>query len=314
MGSTWATVMCALPVGGAAAWLMWAVAAAVLDHPTFRRANYRDHELLTAAGVVFAAVCLLVGAVGLFLSAVTATRWIAVPTEAARRMAPGVLGLVLFGLVDDLVGAGQHGGFRRHLGELAHGRVTSGMLKILGGGLVGLWWAAAPRPWIGDVAGSDTGRRLVAAVQILVDAAGIALWANVGNLFDRAPGRAIKVSTAVTAVVVVAAALCHKAPGPLAGPLLIAGAALVLLVFDLDERIMLGDAGSMVVGVVPALAALWVFGGAARWVVLGVGLALNLISERVSFTRVIDRVAVLRWIDRLGARHRPPYVPTKEIL
>jgi hypothetical protein len=28
---------------------------------------------------------------------------------------------------------------------------------------------------------------------------------------------------------------------------------------------------------------------------------LNLVSERVSFTRVIDAVAPLRWFDRLGA-------------
>ena len=42
---------------------------------------------------------------------------------------------------------------------------------------------------------------------------------------------------------------------------------------------------------------------ARTWVLVGV-LALNLVSERVSFSRVIDRVAPLRALDRMG-RERP---------
>ena len=40
------------------------------------------------------------------------------------------------------------------------------------------------------------------------------------------------------------------------------------------------------------------------WVVLVVVLGLNLVSERVSFTAVIDRTPPLRWIDRVGSPHR----------
>ena len=41
--------------------------------------------------------------------------------------------------------------------------------------------------------------------------------------------------------------------------------------------------------------------GTGEWVALGVMVALNVASEFVSFSRVIDAVAPLRWIDRWGA-------------
>ena len=71
-------------------------------------------------------------------------------------------------------------GFRGHLRALAHGRLTSGMIKLLGGAAVALVLAAAP--------GFVTWQRLFA------DAVLIALAANLANLLDRAPGRVIKYS------------------------------------------------------------------------------------------------------------------------
>jgi UDP-GlcNAc:undecaprenyl-phosphate/decaprenyl-phosphate GlcNAc-1-phosphate transferase len=88
--------------------------------------------------------------------------------------------------------------------------------------------------------------------------------------------------------------------GELTGVAVIAGAAAALLWPDLRERLMLGDAGSNVLGAVAGLGvvlstALWV-----RVVVLVVVLALNLASEAVSFSKVIERVPPLRYADRLG--------------
>ena len=45
-------------------------------------------------------------------------------------------------------------------------------------------------------------------------------------------------------------------------------------------------------------------GSGCRWIVLGVLLALNLASEVVSFSQVIDATPPLRWLDRLGSPHR----------
>jgi hypothetical protein len=55
------------------------------------------------------------------------------------------------------------------------------------------------------------------------------------------------------------------------------------------------------------IAALWAVPDPwARWVVLVAVLGLNLVSEVVSFSSVIDSVGPLRWFDRLGSmRSRP---------
>ena len=65
---------------------------------------------------------------------------------------------------------------------------------------------------------------------------------------------------------------------------------------------MLGDTGANVVGAAVGLAAVIVLGHGAVLAVLVALVALNMISEWVSFSAVIDRTAPLRWLDRLGSR------------
>ena len=65
---------------------------------------------------------------------------------------------------------------------------------------------------------------------------------------------------------------------------------------------MLGDAGANVMGAMCGIAALVAFWGSGqRWAVLAVLLGLNVLSEVVSFSKVIDGVGPLRWFDRLGS-------------
>jgi hypothetical protein len=86
----------------------------------------------------------------------------------------------------------------------------------------------------------------------------------------------------------------------LAAPAVVLGAGLGLLVPDLRERCMLGDTGANVLGGAAGLALATSVSTTAAWIVALALAALNLASERVSFSRVIDRVAPLRWMDRLG--------------
>jgi UDP-N-acetylmuramyl pentapeptide phosphotransferase/UDP-N-acetylglucosamine-1-phosphate transferase len=69
---------------------------------------------------------------------------------------------------------------------------------------------------------------------------------------------------------------------------------------DLRERCMLGDTGANVLGAAVGWGLVVAVGAAGEWTALVVVVLLNLVSERVSFTRVIDGVAPLRWFDRLG--------------
>ncbi len=65
---------------------------------------------------------------------------------------------------------------------------------------------------------------------------------------------------------------------------------------------MLGDAGANPLGATLGLATVLAVSPMTRNWVLVVLLALNLVSERVSFSRVIERVPPLRVIDRAGRR------------
>jgi UDP-GlcNAc:undecaprenyl-phosphate/decaprenyl-phosphate GlcNAc-1-phosphate transferase len=118
--------------------------------------------------------------------------------------------------------------------------------------------------------------------------------ANVSNLLDVRPGRALK------AFVLAAVALCLPALGAagLVAPAL--GAAVCAFPFDLRERAMLGDSGSNVLGFVAGVALYSVLGVFGLGLALAVIVALHVVSELVSFSRIIQAVGPLRWIDRLG--------------
>jgi UDP-GlcNAc:undecaprenyl-phosphate GlcNAc-1-phosphate transferase len=268
-------------VVGAAA--LWVLLTPAFGAEVFTRQNFRGRHLPTAAGVIVAlvvvagdAVVALVDAAGTdpdpdLLAGLRATTLVAV-------------GFALLGLLDDLGGVGQSGGFRGHLTELAQGRLTTGAAKLFGGAALGVV-AAAP------VSGDSLGR-------LLADGALIALAANLGNLFDRAPGRVIKVALLGGVVLVVAAGF----EPVLVGVVLALGAAAGLALPDLRERLMLGDAGANVLGAVLGLGVVLACSPAVRTVVLVLVAALNAASEVVSFSRVIDRVAPLRAFDHLGRR------------
>ena len=78
------------------------------------------------------------------------------------------------------------------------------------------------------------------------------------------------------------------------------GAAAGLLPADLDEEIMLGDAGANALGALLGLALAARTGTAGRTVALAVLAGLTAASEKVSFTRVIQDTPWLRRLDELG--------------
>ncbi|MEK7425898.1 MAG: hypothetical protein AAB131_18910 [Actinomycetota bacterium] len=275
----------AFVAGGAASWLLWlGMRRQWEESEVLRRANYRGHLLPIASGVFV--VLAVLGVSGLYFCW---TRWGGIsPAEANRGatlLAGGTLGFGFIGLLDDLVGSGSPGssstrGFAGHLGALRHGRVTTGLVKLIGGGVLALVTA----PFTDGTADLVRGTLLVA------------LTANLLNLFDRAPGRAIKVSLIGALVVAVAGA-----PGWwLTGPMLVVGAGAGLLVADLRELCMLGDTGSNVLGAAVGFGLAISLGATGQWVAVAVVATGNIASELVSFSKVIDRVAPLRWFDRLG--------------
>ena len=140
---------------------------------------------------------------------------------------------------------------------------------------------------------------------VAINAGLIAGGANLLNLFDLRPGRAIKVAIGSAALIAAGGALANGAAGRASGAAAVAaptGAALALLPEDLGERAMLGDAGANALGAMLGAAAAQVLPRSARLCLLTGIVALTVASERVSFTRVIEATPALRWLDMLGRR------------
>ena len=209
--------------------------------------------------------------------------------KAAALVAGAVSGAV--GAYDDLRGTTQAKGFRGHLSALKRGEVTSGAVKILGVGAAGLAAAALlPRK----------SRGVKAVAGVVADGALIAGTANLTNLLDLRPGRALKAVAALNAPLAVV-------NGP-AGA--VVGAAAASAPSDLGERAMLGDAGANALGAMLGAAAAVSLPRPARLALLGGIVALTAASEKVSFTKVIERTPPLRWLDMLGRRPQtPPVAP-----
>ncbi|MDP8936180.1 MAG: hypothetical protein M3O23_00230 [Actinomycetota bacterium] len=276
------TVLAGVAAGFLAGRLAWLSARPLFAAAALARPNYRGHVVPTAAGLVLPVAVLLVEGGRAVVAAFGDGG-----DELDAPRAPVVVaaaGFALLGLVDDVAGSTTDRGFGGHLRALAHGRLTTGGLKLVGGAALALVVAA-------PVASGSPGR-------LLADAALVALAANLGNLFDRAPGRAIKVGAAAFAALAAATAW-----DPTIGAVaVVVGAALGLLSDDLHEQLMLGDTGANALGAVLGLGVVLACAPATRTVVLVAVAALNLAAEVVSFSRVIDAVPPLRALDRLGRR------------
>jgi UDP-N-acetylmuramyl pentapeptide phosphotransferase/UDP-N-acetylglucosamine-1-phosphate transferase len=245
-----------------------------------QRTNFHGRTVSLAGGPALAAGATIGAAFGAPGPAAAAASVIAGATSGA------------VGLYDDLVGDRPEQkaakGFAGHLGALREGRVTSGLVKIAGVGAAGL--AAS------ILLASDRQRPRGGVVDVLLGAGVIAGTANLLNLLDLRPGRALKAGTLIGAPLAIG-----RGGGMAAGTL---GAGSVLLPADLGEEIMLGDAGANALGALLGVALAARTGTAGRAVALAVLAGLTAASERVSFTKVIQDTPWLRELDELG--RRPP--------
>ena len=243
----------------------------------FVRENYRERRVAFPAGFVAVAAALLALVILVPLEEIADAD---VFRPELGTVALYALGVAFLGLVDDLLG-GDPRGWRGHGAAVLEGRFDTGALKALGSLGLALY-ALSGQGW------SD-GRYLL-AVAVLV------LATNLFNLLDLRPGRSIKGFVALGAGLTlgewdldVAAAL-----GLFAAPILVVG------LYDLRERAMLGDTGSNLVG---GLAGLWLVlsldtGGLA--VALGVLLAITAYGEFRSISALVERVPLLRSLDSFG--------------
>ena len=236
--------------------------------------------------------------------AATAATAAAVPGAAAPLVATIASGAL--GALDDLAGDSGSKGLKGHLGALARGEVTTGAVKVLGLGVTGLLTAALvdrPRRATGGSASGGTSvtsrTPSPSVVDTLVGGAVVAGSANLLNLLDLRPGRALKAT-------VIAGALLATDRRSRASAGAALGAAAGLLAPDLAGESMLGDTGANSAGALLGTALLQRSGRGGRLAVLALLAGLTLASERVSFTAVIESTPGLRELDALGRRSVSP--------
>lgn len=242
------------------------------------------------------------------------------------------LGGGLAGYIDDVDQGAHDGGkvakgLKGHLGALAHGQVTTGVIKIAGIGASAL----AASALVGSKATSVSGK----AADLALNTVLIAGTANLANLLDLRPGRALKATVLVATPLSYFSAATAKTPawetsgaasgavasempaasatpaapasasGASAQRLLASGlnaAAITALVEDLQETTMLGDTGANAAG---ALLGTSLAANDSRKLRLGTALGvvgLILASEKVSFSKVIAANPALNWLDQLWRR------------
>jgi UDP-GlcNAc:undecaprenyl-phosphate GlcNAc-1-phosphate transferase len=254
--------------------LIAAAITAVLAEPLLRglprKENYRGRSVAFPGGVAAAAASFVAIGVMALLDHLADTELLR--GEVAATLA---LGVAFLGLLDDLLDKPARG-WGGHLGALRHGEISTGLLKAGGtAALAGFVLLGQPR-WL-------------LAVPL------IALTTNLFNLLDLRPGRAWKVFLVLgLALVATGRVEPLRQIGPWVAPLVLLG------LWDLRERTMLGDTGANVLG---AMAGLWIVvsvGATGEWIALAVVLALNVFGEVRSISKTIEAVPALRWLDGLG--------------
>ncbi|HET8929382.1 MAG TPA: hypothetical protein VFN21_01870, partial [Acidimicrobiales bacterium] len=209
----WTALVIGFVAGAVVAAVLWTTLRPTFSQPLFLRQNFRGSEVPVGAGVVIVVASIVVWAVWNFVA--EAFGWLDLSLLGLEPIVLVAAGFGLLGLFDDLAATGDDKGFRGHLGALAHGRLTTGGLKLLGGGFL----AVAVTPMV-----------MSGWWRLLLGAAVIALGANLGNLLDRAPARCTKVALVCGVALF---ATCGVAEAyALVGVAVVLGAAVGLVFFD----------------------------------------------------------------------------------
>lgn len=258
-------------------------AVTTADGPRLTRTNYRGARVSLAGGLGTAAGAVAAGA---------ATGGSQGRAAALVSACAGVLGAI-----DDQNTSAADKGLRGHLRALANGRLTTGAAKLLGisaSALVGAAVAAHGRQGATVPRALPGAQATSRAADVLTSGALIAGTANLLNLFDLRPGRALKAGAVLSTPALLAG-------GPAAR--LATGALAVVAASwptDLREETMLGDAGANALGALVGTALASHPNRGLRTGMLAGVVTLTVLSEKVSFSRVIERTPPLRALDAWG--------------
>lgn len=239
--------------------------------------NYLGQEIPVSAGISFPLVIL-----GVYLLYGMAGRY----DGGFHIFLLGIMTISFLGFIDDMLGKRDVTGLKGHFKALFKGRLTTGGLKALAGGLIAFYLALTNpsvmnNPSVGEV---------------ILDTLIIALFTNMLNLLDLRPGRAIK--GFLFFLLLIAILGLGNIEWLLVAPLL--GAVLYYFVIDLRAGAMMGDAGSNVLGLTLGYLCVISLGLLPRLFILLGLLAIHWYTEKYSLSKTIEKIRVLKVLDELG--------------
>lgn len=187
----------------------------------------------------------------------------------------------LIGLIDDLVGENDVKGFKGHIRALFKGKLTTGGLKAI----------------IGFIAATLISIIVSESyIDFMVNVILIALFTNIINLFDLRPGRAGKVFVFIAIILLIttrnseASIILFSAIGIMT----------IYMKYDLKAKVMMGDIGSNTLGITLGAFCANTQPLNIKIIYLLILVALHLVSEFYSFSKIITKNKLLNYLDRLG--------------
>ncbi len=245
--------------------------------------NYRNRPIAGASGLII--IITVMVTLAIFALQSTAGFGGRVVFSGTTDFLILIFGTGLLGLVDDLIGDRKDSGLRGHLKKLKDGKMTTGSLKAIGAFSISMYVASFH---------SDT------ALLLILNTFLLALSINAFNLLDLRPGRAIKIFIFLSLILFV---------GTFRSPVwgiwaLMLPPILILLWSDLNERTMIGDTGSNILGALFGYTLMVSLNWYVNLVILIMLAAFHYYTERRSLTELILRVRILRRLDEFGMRRR----------
>lgn len=249
------------------------------------RKNYRGETIPCGMGILF---LLISGSVFLIAPFLDINGW----DYKSWLFYVTVLVFGILGFLDDKFGTRGVGGFKGHfMTLLIQHKLTTGAVKAIVGGLFSLYigWNLV------GIAGEPSGIRLSHVniiLQTLINGGLIALSANVINLLDTRPARALKVWGVLILIFILGSPLMgDKIFGNTFGLVFGAMAAVVFVygIRDLNAESMLGDVGSNPLGAVLGVACCMEMNLTARIILFLLAVFFNLFCEKFSVSQLLDR-------------------------
>lgn len=255
--------------------------------------NYRGAQLPCPLGIV------IVAAVMLTLGGLEALYVLGVDDDGFSTMGPVlVLGVAALGLFDDAYG-GPSRGWRGHGAAVRRGEFPSGLLKAVGTLGLAAYVATASAP-VYVLRGYGASLDLD-VLKYLLTVSVLVLSTNLFNIVDLRPGRAFKtlVLVAIGCTIAVGTDLI-SAFGAYFGAILIVG------VYDLRERGILGDTGANLLGAVAGLMLVTAITSTLGLAIcVAVLLVVTAYGEFRSISAFVERTPGLRHLDSVGRIHNP---------